>query len=88
MNLNTITTQLTIITERITLIMNENDRLKVELRSISKKYEDCKIECEVLKSNVEEMEEWAEIEINNACTERDELAAQLDAALTELSNIT
>jgi len=88
MNLNTITTQLTIITERITLIMNENDRLKVELRSISKKYEDCKIECEVLKSNVEEMEEWAEIEVNNIAVERDELAAQLDAALTELSNIT
>jgi len=86
--LNTITTQLTIITERITLIMNENDRLKVELRSISKKYEDCKIECEVLKSNVEEMEEWAEIEVNNIAVERDELAAQLDAALTELSNIT
>jgi len=88
MNLNTITTQLTIITERITLIMNENDRLKVELRSISKKYEDCKIECEVLKSNVEEMEEWADIEVNNITQERDELAAQLDAALTELSNIT
>jgi archaellum component FlaC len=88
MNLNTITTQLSIITERITLIMNENDRLKVELRSISKKYEDCKIECEVLKSNVEEMEEWAEIEVNNIAVERDELAAQLDAALTELSNIT
>jgi len=37
---------------------------------------------------VEEMEEWAEIEVNNIAVERDELAAQLDAALTELSNIT
>tara|TARA_R110002072_G_scaffold144683_1_gene290723 strand:+ start:166 stop:432 length:267 start_codon:yes stop_codon:yes gene_type:complete len=87
MNLDTITTQLTIITERITLIMNENDRLKVELRSLSKKYEDCKIECEVLKSTVEETEEWADIEVDNACTERDEIAAQLDAALTELANM-
>jgi len=68
--------------------MNENDRLKVELRSISKKYEDCKIECEMLKSNAEEAEEWADIEVNNITQERDELAAQLDAALTELSNIT
>jgi archaellum component FlaC len=87
MNLNTITTQLTIITERITLIMNENDRLKVELRSLSKQYEDCKIECEILKSTLEDTEEWAEIEVDNACTERDDLAAQLDAALTELSNM-
>ncbi len=88
MNLNTITTQLNIITERITLIMNENDRLKVELRSISKKYEDCKIECEVLNSRVEEAEDWADTEVNNVCQERDELAAQLDEALTELANIT
>ena len=87
MNLDTITTQLSIITDRITLIMNDNDRLKVEFRSLSKKYEDCKIECEVLKSTVEETEEWADIELNNACGERDELAAQLDAALTELANM-
>lgn len=88
MNLNTITTQLSIITDRISLIMNENDRLKIELRSISKKYEDCKIECEVLKSCTEETEEWADIEVNNIALERDELAAQLEAALTELANIT
>ena len=73
MNLDTITTQLSIITDRITLIMNDNDRLKIE--------------CEVLKSTVEETEEWADIELNNACGERDELAAQLDAALTELANM-
>jgi len=68
--------------------MNENDRLKVELRSISKKYEDCKIECEVLTSTAEETEEWADIEVNNIAFERDEIAAQLAAALTELANIT